>query len=54
VKRHDFIHDFNFLSFPQEKRVGNPSFAERFRTSRNDRVLLTYLAESSWHDEDQS
>jgi hypothetical protein len=28
------------LSFPQAERVGNPSFSKRFRTSRNDRILL--------------
>ncbi len=31
------------MSFP--KRVGNPSFTERFRTDRNDRMRLTYVAE---------
>lgn len=33
------ISKTSFLSFPQAKRVGNPSEnKERFRTSRNDRM----------------
>ncbi len=35
----DYLHRACYLlSFPQAKRVGNPS-SERFRTSRNDIVL---------------
>ena len=30
------LDDIKRLSFPQAERVGNPSFYERFRTSRND------------------
>ena len=58
MKRHDFIHDVNSMSFPQGERVGNLSFAERFRTSaqggRNDTVLLTHLAGSGQCDETES
>jgi ribosomal protein S18 acetylase RimI-like enzyme len=37
-------NEISLMSFPQAKRVGNPSFTERFRTSRNDRMRLTYVA----------
>jgi hypothetical protein len=37
-------NDINQLSFPQAERVGNPSFSERFRTSRNDKLTGTYVA----------
>lgn len=37
-------NDINRLSFPQAERVGNPSFSERFRTSRNDKLSKTYVA----------
>jgi ribosomal protein S18 acetylase RimI-like enzyme len=37
-------NEISLMSFPQAKRVGNPSFTERFRTSRNDTMRLTYVA----------
>jgi hypothetical protein len=45
---HDIIYfsirkDLNHLSFPQARRAGNPSFSDRFRTSRNDNSLRTYV-----------
>jgi membrane fusion protein, heavy metal efflux system len=43
------IHDYiNNLSFPQVKRVGNPSSSERFRTSRNDKLPCTYAIMSGF------
>jgi membrane fusion protein, heavy metal efflux system len=50
---HDYIND---VSFPQVKRaclsgrqVGNPSFSERFRTSRNDKFSWTYAIMSAFN-----
>jgi Domain of unknown function (DUF4157) len=40
-------NDINRLSFPQEERVGHPSFSERFRTSRNDKLTGAYVAVSA-------
>jgi hypothetical protein len=37
-------YDLNQLSFPQAELVRNPSFSERFRTSRNDNLTGTYVA----------
>jgi hypothetical protein len=37
-------HGINFVSFPQAQRVGNLFFSEGFRTSRNDKMRLTYVA----------
>ena len=36
----EFVITPTMLSFPQEERVGNLSFPERFRTSRNDRITI--------------
>jgi hypothetical protein len=44
-KKSEGIHnDINRMSFPQAKRVGNPSYSmERCRTSRNDKLYGTYV-----------
>ena len=36
----NMINTIKALSFPQVKRVGNPSFPKRFRTSRNDNPFM--------------
>jgi hypothetical protein len=35
--------DINHMSFPQAKRVGNPSAEKRFRPSRNDKLRWNYV-----------